>query len=220
MNFDLCDFHTHSTASDGQLTRLELIQRFSVKGFKVVALTDHVGKAGLKELIESTLEDCEFANRNLNIKALAGVELTHVPPSEINDLAKKAKAYGAQIVIVHGETIVEPVPKGTNKAAVNSKYVNILSHPGLITDEDALSAAKNDVILEISARAGHSLTNGHVLQVAEKANARLILNSDTHAPGDIIDKQLALGILAGTGATDSHINNIVNDNVKYVLRFS
>jgi hypothetical protein len=33
-------------------------------------------------------------------------------------MARKA---GAEIIVVHGETIAEPVEKGTNRAAVNNR---------------------------------------------------------------------------------------------------
>ena len=38
---------------------------------------------------------------------LAGVELTHVPPKMIADAAKMARDNKAELIVVHGETIVE-----------------------------------------------------------------------------------------------------------------
>jgi len=34
-------------------------------------------------------------------------------PEEINTLSEKARNYGADIILVHGETVVEPVLKNT-----------------------------------------------------------------------------------------------------------
>ncbi len=61
------------------------------------------------------------------------MSLLHRSPA----LARLAKSAGADIVVVHGETPVEPVAEGTNHAACTCKYVNVLAHPGLITLEDA-----------------------------------------------------------------------------------
>jgi hypothetical protein len=100
-------------------------------------------------------------NHHHKVRALAGVELTHVPPELINDLTLQARDLGADIVVVHGETIVEPVPPGTNRAAIEAG-VDLLAHPGLITAGEVALAAENGVHLEISARKGHSLGNGRM----------------------------------------------------------
>ena len=63
--------------------------------------------------------------------------------------------------MVHGETPVEPVPAGTNHAAINAG-VDLLAHPGIIAEEDVKLAAAKGVALEITARKGHSLGNGRV----------------------------------------------------------
>ncbi|MDP4230934.1 MAG: histidinol phosphate phosphatase domain-containing protein, partial [Bacteroidota bacterium] len=87
----------------------------------------------LERLIRETVEDCSIAREYWDIAAIRGVELTHLPARAIAEAAKRAKDLGAWIVVVHGETIVEPVEKGTNLAAVQSPDVDILAHPGLMT---------------------------------------------------------------------------------------
>ena len=63
---------------------------------------------------------------------------------------------------MHGESPVEPVIEGTNRAGIEAG-ADILAHPGNITEEDARLAAEKGVYLEITARAGHSETNQHVI---------------------------------------------------------
>ena len=75
---------------------------------------------------------------------------------------------GARVVNVHGETVMEPVEPGPTLAAVSSANVDILAHPGLITPGDAAIAASNGVFLEVSARRGHGLANGHVVKTARR----------------------------------------------------
>ena len=115
---------------------------------------------------------------------IPGIELTHIRPEAIPALVSRSRKLGARLVVVHGETIVEPVAPGTNKMAIESS-VDILAHPGLITEEEVLLAKEYSVHLELTSRKGHSLTNGHVARLAQRIGAPMILNSDAHAPGDI-----------------------------------
>jgi len=100
--------------------------------------------------------------------------------------------------VLHGETIVEPVKLGTNRAGLRAD-IDILAHPGLITDEEVAMAAEKGVFLEITARKGHSLTNGHVAKLAKKHGAELVLNTDAHAPSDLITPKQAEQIALGAG---------------------
>ena len=91
-----------------------------------------------------------------NMRVVAGVELTHVRPEHIQEGVDLARSLGAEVVIVHGETISEAVKPGTNLAAIEAG-ADILAHPGLITDEEVALAAERGVRLEITAKPGHAL---------------------------------------------------------------
>ncbi|MBM4446072.1 MAG: histidinol phosphate phosphatase domain-containing protein [Chloroflexi bacterium] len=182
----LYDFHTHTFYSDGILSPIELIRRALVKGYSAVAITDHVALGSLSRVIKEISDDCALARAYWDILAIPGVELTHIPPQAISEVAKRAKEIGAWLVVVHGETPVEPVEKGTNLAAVQSPYVDILAHPGLITPEEASIASRNNIFIELTARRGHSTANAHVASVSQKAKARLIVSSDAHDENDLL----------------------------------
>ena len=98
----------------------------------------------------------------------------------------------------HGETIAEPVAPGTNRAFIKAG-VDVLAHPGLITAPECALAAKRGVHLEISTRKGHSLTNGHVGVLAKKYEAKMLVNSDAHCPGDLVSSGHALNVVLGAG---------------------
>jgi histidinol phosphatase-like PHP family hydrolase len=180
----ILDLHTHTFFSDGELVPAELIQRARKKGYGVLGITDHADFSNYQQIVENLLKAKEFFSVYQDIKILIGVELTHIPPSQMKTLVKKSRMAGAEVVIVHGETMVEPVEEGTNLAALDSG-ADILSHPGFITGKEAELAAKNGVFLEISYRKGHSLTNGYVAKIAREYSAPLIIGSDAHAPGDL-----------------------------------
>jgi len=205
------DFHTHTVLSDGVLSPMELIGRAVKRGYKAIAITDHAGVGQLERFVSEVTRDCALAEKYWPIKAVPGVELTHLPPEAISDAARQAKEMGARWVVVHGETLVEPVPKGTNLAAVQSPHVDLLAHPGLLTAEEAMLASERGIFLEVSARKGHCLTNGHVARVAQIAGAKLLLGSDAHDVGDLLsDDQPAL-ILQGAGLTEDQIKAALED---------
>ena len=200
------DFHTHTFLSDGVLSPIELIRRALVRGYQAIGVTDHVGIGNLELVVKTLVTDCAEATKRWDILAVPGVEITHVPKEDIDMVARAAKEMGAKLVNVHGETIVEPVEPGTNEAAVRSPAVDILAHPGLITYEIARLAAENGVFLEVSARKGHSLSNGHVVNTARRAGASIVLDSDAHEPGDLLTPDLAENIATGAGldADEAH----------------
>ncbi len=212
------DFHTHTSLSDGTLSPMELIRRALVNKYRAIALTDHVATGSLDRIIREVTEVCALARSYWDILAIPGIELTHLPPEAIPETAKRAKELGASIVVVHGETIVEPVEKGTNLAALRSPHVDILAHPGLLSLEEAKLAATNGIFLEISARKGHCLTNGHIASLAQQAGANLLLNSDTHSEQDLLTPPLALAITQGAGLDDTACHQILTTNPEALIK--
>jgi len=119
---------------------------------------------------------------------------------------------------VHGETIVEPVPPGTNRAALEAD-IDILAHPGLIKEEEVKLAAQRGIYLEISARKGHCLTNGRVVSLARKYNAKVIINSDAHSPEDLITLSRAEKILLGAGMTEDEVKKAFQNSQILMEKF-
>jgi putative hydrolase len=199
------DLHTHTFFSDGVLLPSEQLRRAAVKGYAAIAITDHADASNLEDLLARLSRFARQQGDDFDLTFIPGVELTHVAPQSIAPLARQARECGAALVVVHGETIVEPVAPGTNAAAVACAEVDILAHPGLITLEEARMAAKHGVYLELSSRSGHGLANGHVARIAREAGAYLVLNTDTHAPGDMIDQRMARRVAAAAGLDESEV---------------
>jgi len=212
----LYDFHTHSTLSDGVLSPVELVRRAAVHGYTAMAITDHAGIGSLRRFADELARDCALAREYWPIDCYAGVELTHVPAAAIDRCAREAREAGAFIVIVHGETVAEPVEPGTNLAALSSRYVDVLAHPGLLSEEEAALAARNEVCIELSARIRHSITNGHVARLAKKAGARLIVNSDQHDL-DFLTEGRARTIALGAGLGMGDLEAVLRTNPQQLL---
>lgn len=207
----MIDLHLHSLLSDGVLLPSELARRCEDMGFKVIAITDHVDRSNMQSVVPGIVKACIDINKHWQINAIPGIEITHSPVEIINDLAKEGRGLGAKIVVLHGETVVEPVLKGTNHAGVLAD-IDILAHPGLIEEEDARIASENNVYLEISGRKGHSFTNGHVVKMSKKTGAPLIFNSDSHTPGDLLNKSMAAKIIRGAGISSKDADGVFQNS--------
>ena len=201
------DLHCHSVFSDGELIPAELLRRVSVLGYEAVAITDHADGSNLDLIVPRIKRVAKELNGYYSCRLLAGIEITHVPPRLIPEMVTRARDLGAEIVVVHGETLAEPVAPGTNRAAILAG-ADILAHPGLIAEEEVKLAAEKGVFLEISARKGHCLANGHVARLALKHEALLIINSDAHAPGDFMTKEFAFRVGLGAGLRAEEVGRI------------
>jgi len=207
------DLHTHSTLSDGEMLPIELVRRASVLGYRTLAITDHVDPGNLSPVIAAQLPLKELAGA-YGVTLLTGVEITHVPPSHIPALARRAKEEGAEIVVVHGETVVEPVAPGTNLAACTCGDVDLLAHPGFITPEAAAEAAGRGIALEITSRAGHNRTNGHVALEARSAGCILVVDSDAHGPQDLLEARAREAVARGAGLPIPEVRGALDLNIE------
>jgi len=212
----MIDLHTHTLFSDGELIPSELARRAAVKGYSAIGMTDHGDLSNLDLIIPRLLRVAEDLSRAWGITIIPGIELTHVPPSRFAEAVNEARRLGARLVIGHGETIVEPVAPQTNRAAIEAG-VDVLAHPGLVSDDDAALAAEKGVLFELTTRKGHSLTNGHVVRMAQKHGVKLVVNNDAHAPGDLVSPEMAEQIAMGAGLTPEQFAE-AQDNAAELIR--
>jgi histidinol phosphatase-like PHP family hydrolase len=210
------DMHTHTTLSDGGFCPAELIRRVEVKGYEAFAITDHVDMATVDSIVPKLVVAAETENRLGRMTVVPGAELTHVRPQHIAEVANKARQLGAQLILCHGETLAEPVMEGTNRAAIEAG-VDILAHPGLITEEDVKLAAAKNIALEVTAKNGHSYTNGHVAKLAREYGVRMTYGSDGHVPGQYKDRQEATKILMGAGLSVEEVDKIFEECRRILL---
>lgn len=211
----MIDLHTHSLLSDGELIPSELVRRAEAIGYKAIAITDHVDSSNIDIVVPKIVVALKKLKGFISIEAIPGAEITHAPPQIIPDLVKEARQLGAKIVVVHGETIVEPVTPGTNRAAIGAN-ADILAHPGIISEEDLLFAKEKGVILEITSRKGHSLSNGYVAKEAMRFGVPLCINTDAHSPSDLITGETAIRILLASGVEENRIDSIFENSKSFI----
>lgn len=213
----MIDLHTHTLFSDGEVIPAELTRRAAVAGYRALAMTDHGDLSNLDLIVPRLVKVAADLGAAWGLTVLPGIELTHIPPGDMARATNEARRLGARIVVCHGETIVEPVAAGTNIAALEAG-VDILSHPGLITAADAELAASRGICLEITTRKGHSLTNGHVVRMAQSAGARLVINNDAHAPGDLLSPGLMRAVGRGAGLSEAEVDQCLANSEDLVAR--
>jgi histidinol phosphatase-like PHP family hydrolase len=203
----MIDFHTHTLLSDGVLIPTEHIRRAEVRGYHVLGLADHVGLAEAPRVLPELIAAARRENELGRMRVFAGAELTHVRPEHFSEAVARVRELGADFVIAHGETLVEPVEPGTNQAAIEAG-VDILAHPGLISEDDVKLAAQRGVRLEISAKAGHSLANGHVARLAQTCGAQLIFGSDGHTPEQLPTREFAENVCRAAGLNEQTVRDM------------
>jgi histidinol phosphatase-like PHP family hydrolase len=203
----MIDLHTHTFLSDGEIGPAELVRRAEHAGYRAIGITDHADASNLDDLISAVVQFARETQHFVKIRIIPGVELTHVPPGQISGLVRRARQLGARLVLLHGESVCEPVALGTNRAGIEAG-IDVLAHPGIISEEEVRLAAANGVHLEISARFSHGLGNGRVVSLAREAGAALVLNSDAHSPSDILTPNWREKVAFGSGLTADEMERI------------
>ncbi|MDD2524144.1 MAG: histidinol phosphate phosphatase domain-containing protein [Endomicrobiaceae bacterium] len=212
----MIDLHTHTLFSDGVLLPSELVYRAKFKGYKIIAITDHVDYSTYDYVIPRILKVADVLQNNYDIQVIAGVEITYVPPKLIKDMVSRCRQLGSQLIVVHGETVAETVPEGTNHYAVQAG-IDILAHPGHIKKEDVLLAKENNVCLEITTRNGHNATNKEVATLTLECGAKFVFDTDSHSPEDLMDKTKIEKTLANAGL-DLKYFDIMQQNALDIIK--
>ncbi|MDD5593369.1 MAG: histidinol phosphate phosphatase domain-containing protein [Candidatus Margulisbacteria bacterium] len=213
------DFHSHSILSDGALLPAALIREAEIRGHSALAITDHVDASNLEEVVRALTHFEKEMEGKLSLKFIPGVEISYIKPEFIADYCHRARRLGAKLILVHGESPVEPVYPGTNHAAVREKgLADILAHPGNIAEEDAILAARNGVYLEITARRGHRDGNRHVAEMARKYGANLVVDTDCHNESDLITQEQAFVLCKEAGLTDEEAVRTIRDNPQELIK--
>ncbi|MDR3274511.1 MAG: histidinol phosphate phosphatase domain-containing protein [Endomicrobium sp.] len=211
----MIDLHTHTFFSDGVLSPFELVYTAKHKDYTTIAITDHIDYSNMEFVILNIIKAVKVLTECYDILVLPGAELTYIPPKLIKSAADECRKLGAKIVVVHGETVAETVPPETNIYAVKAG-VDILAHPGHLSEEEAVIAAENDVKIEITTRKGHSAANKEVAETAINKRAKLVLNTDTHMPENLLTKKLIIQTLSDAGLPVNYYDVMQKNSLEIV----
>ncbi len=73
------------------------------------------------------------------------------------------------------------------------------------------------MILEVSARWVHTLTNGHVVQTALSVGNDLVVDSDAHDPQELVLYELARRIARGARVPEERLGRVLSETARRLL---
>jgi DNA polymerase (family 10) len=196
------ELHAHTTASDGSMEIIALVERAQARGFHTIAVTDHSQSSSiagglrpdrLRRHIDAVRE---VGARVRGIRVLAGSEVDiHADGSLDYDDELLAQL---DIVVASPHAALTQDPAGATARMVRAAshpLVHVIGHPtgrlinrraGIAPDMNALiqAAIANRVALEINAHWMRlDLRDTHVRQ-AVSSGALIAINCDVHEPAD------------------------------------
>lgn len=194
----------------------EAVRMAKLAGLRAVTFTERVDAATMHPVLNQLAPVARSLSLYAGIDVIAGCELAYMPSALLPDAIAEARAAGAQFVAVLGQYLSGHVEEGTNLAAIEGGC-DLLSSPGLITEEEAVLAAEKNCMLDVTAYSPHALANGHVVRMSRATGARIAVTGGVHEAIAFISADLrrAVGIGAGMTADEyatsrSHINALLS----------
>jgi putative hydrolase len=219
------DLHTHTDWSDGRASVMEMALAARARGYEYVAITDHSPRLtvvnGLgPERLAAQRRLIDQANGELEgITVLAGIE---VDINENGSLDLPDEALAALDVVIASPHVKLRMERDAMTErmlrAVEHPHVDIVGHPtgrrpgsrpGAEYDFEAVftAAARHRVVLEIDCDPARMDLSPELATLAVSCGCRLSLDSDAHAPDQLIYVDMAVWIAHRAGAgTDRLIN--------------
>jgi histidinol phosphatase-like PHP family hydrolase len=223
------DLQMHTTWSDGSGTIHEMADAALQLGYSYIGITDH--SKGLKiagGINEGHLErqriEIDAVNNDLRARpfqVLHGVELNLNPFGE-GDMNPGALTK-LDFVVGSFHSALRRVGDQTDRyiAALENPDIQILGHPrgriynhrlGLDADWPRVfaKAAERDKAVEIDAYPDRQDLNVELLRMAKREDVRIAIDTDAHAPGQLLFVELGLAAAARAGIPRDRIINFMS----------
>ena len=143
------------------------------------------------------------------VTAWAGVELLNIPPALIRPAVAESRNCGAQIVLVHGESIMDAVEKGTNFAAIDAG-VDILACPGMLDQAAADLAAERHVFVELSGSPRHAFANARTIAMCISSQVAIVCGSGASRAEELHSPELWSKIMEGADVSLDGSHPVLN----------
>lgn len=207
------ELHSHTTASDGDLSIIELASAAKARGFHTLAITDHSKSSAIANGLSPERLREHIAAIHAARKQVRGIQL--FAGSEVDILSDGALDYDDDLLRALDVVVASPhaaLGQDSSTAterllkAIRHPLVHILGHPtgrlimrrrGLEPDMNALFAAakEHNVALEINAHWMRlDLRDTHV-RAAVDAGCLIAIDCDVHHPDDF--DNLQFGVMTG-----------------------
>ncbi len=219
------DLHSHTTASDGVASILEMAEAAKARGYAYLAITDHsksqVIANGLspERLLKHVKEIHKARDQIKGITLLAGAEVDILVDGRL-DYEDAILAELDIVVASPHVSLKQDAKKATDRIrrAVEHRYVNIIGHPTgrLIDRREGLpvefpsifkAAAANGTALEINAGYPRLDLNEHNARAAIQAGVMLSIDTDAHSIEGFEEMQWGINVARRAWVTRQHVIN-------------
>ncbi len=231
------DLHTHTTASDGVETILQMAEAAKALGYQYYGITDHsrsqviANGLSVERLLAHVKVIREIGSKLKGIKLLAGCEVDILVDGRL-DYDDAILAELDYVVASPHVSLKQDSQKATDRLlrAIDNRYVSIMGHPtGRVINRRAGLPIEVSKVVERAAKAGVALEinagwprwdlNDANARVALKAGAKLSVNTDAHSSPQLqqMDSGLRVARRAGARAADV-INTMTYEQLVAFLR--
>lgn len=224
------DLQMHTTWSDGAASCLDMARAGEALGYSYLAITDHSKDltiaGGMDEArLRSQGQEIAKVNKKLekeksDLRLLHALEM-NLRPDGSGDMDSKALAK-LDLVLGSFHSQLRKKDDQTDRylRALENPDIQILGHPrgriynyrmGLTADWPRVfaRAAELDKAVEIDGYPDRQDLSGDLIKLAKKAEVRISLGSDSHAPNQLLRIELALASAALAGIPKKRIINFM-----------
>lgn len=206
------DLHAHSDWSDGRATVREMALAALARGYEYLAITDHSPRIvvvnGLgPERLAAQRRVIDEVNRELEgITLLQGIEVDINEDGSLDEPDDALAALDVVIASPHVKLRMEPAAMTERMLrAVEHPHVDVIGHPtgrrpgtraGAEYDFQAVfgAAAARAVVIEIDCDPARMDVSPELARLAASLGCRLSLDSDAHAPGELVYVDLGIWV--------------------------
>ncbi len=214
----MIDLHTHSLFSDGELLPSELVRRAEEIGYEAVAITDHADSSNLDWIVPRLVRVCEDLNRRWKIRAVPGIELTHLPPDMIAPLAAEARSLGREDC-GRSRRNSGGAGRSRNKRQGHRSRRGHSGAPGFdFRRRDGPGPGKKSFSGDHRPAGAIAWRTAMLPAWLQRFGASLVLNTDGHAPGDLITRGQALKVALGAGLEADDFERMLQNSREIVTR--
>jgi DNA polymerase (family 10) len=219
------DLHSHTTASDGKNSILEMAQAAKALGYEYLAITDHSKSSVIANgltpdrLIKHIAEIRKAQDKIKGITLLAGSEVDILVDGRLDYEEAILKELDIVIASPHA-SLKQDTAKATERLrrAIETRYVNIIGHPtgrliggreGLPLDLPPLFklAASTSTAMEINAGYPRLDLDEFNSRSAAEAGVTLSIDTDAHSTAELSEIQFGLTVARRAALTSRHILN-------------
>lgn len=229
-----CDFHAHTTYSDGRSTLLEMAQKARSLGYEYITLTDHSVSLkianGLDEVsLKKKKKEIDSINNKLkDFRVLFGTEVDIDSEGKMDYPDRVLSQFDLVIGAIHSG-FRQPREQLTRRVvrACRNKHVDIIAHPtgklwpnrkpyDIDMEEVFRAAADTGTALEISAYPNRLDLSDVNARRAKELGVRLAVGTDSHDASHLEYMVFGVGIARRAWLTKTDLLNCMG--LKELLR--